>query len=83
MGGPVFPNVTITFDNGKPLLVTAPLVLPDNLYVQSLRVQRKDASSWLPVELLADGGNVEMTMGPVPNEAFGANPMDRPPRFYL
>ncbi len=55
----------------------------DNLYVQSLSVQGKDTwSSWLPIELLADGTNVELTMGPVPNEDFGANPMERSLRFY-
>ena len=68
-------------DNGRTLTVIARDNSPDNVYVQSLRIDGKPwQTAWLPHSMVAGGATLEFTMGPQPSR-FGTAKADRPPSF--
>jgi predicted alpha-1,2-mannosidase len=82
VGSPLFPNITVRRGNGKTITVRAPQARADAPFVQSLRVNgRNSTKPWLPESFVANGGELEFTLGPTPNVTWGSAPADAPPSF--
>lgn len=68
IGSPLFREASVRLQNGKQLVVKAPANSPQNVYVQSLKIDGKPWNKvWLPHELLANGALLEFEMGPEPS----------------
>ena len=79
IGSPLFPRMKLDLPGGRTLDVRAQGNSPENVYVQSLRVNgRPWTKSWIPHRVLADGATLEFVMGPKPS-AWGSRPQDAPP----
>lgn len=66
---PVFSRSAINLDNGKIFEIIAANVSPENIYVQSVRLNGKPLDRcWLRHSEIASGGILEMDMGPSPSQ---------------
>ncbi|MBO9573732.1 MAG: glycoside hydrolase family 92 protein, partial [Chitinophagaceae bacterium] len=73
---PVFDSVTIHLDpkyaSGKTFTISAINNSPENIYIQSASLNGKPYNkSWLDHVDLAEGGTLQLVLGPAPNEAWG------------
>ncbi|AJP74371.1 alpha-mannosidase [Sphingomonas hengshuiensis] len=81
-GSPVHRRATLNVGEGKTLVVEAPGVGPDTVYVQRVTWNGTPwRKSWIDHAELAKGGRLVFQMGNRPNPAFGRDPADRPPSF--
>ncbi|HUA80440.1 MAG TPA: GH92 family glycosyl hydrolase, partial [Dyella sp.] len=79
IGAPYFPQMDITLENGKHIVINAPGVSDTNRYVQSLRVNGQPWNKLtLPHALLAQGATLDFTMGPKPS-TWGSDVQALPP----
>lgn len=79
IGSPLFKQSTLALPGGRQLLVRAANNSPQNVYVQSLKVNGKAwTKTWIPHALLAQGATLDFTMGPAPS-SWGSAPEDAPP----
>ncbi len=79
IGSPVFPKMTIRFENGKTLVIEANGNSLDHKYIQSASLNGKPfTKSWLSYEELTNGGNIRYEMGAAPALNRGILPEDRP-----
>lgn len=79
IGSPAFDRVDVQLDNGRTLSVIAHGNGPDNVYVQSLKLNgRPWHKAWLHHDDIAKGGTLEFTMGSEPS-AWGSDPAALPP----
>ncbi|MBN6150714.1 GH92 family glycosyl hydrolase [Xanthomonas sp. AmX2] len=79
IGSPLFRQATLKQPGGRQLLVRAQNNSPENVYVQSLKVNGKPwTRTWIPHRLLAQGATLDFVMGPQPSR-WGAAPEDAPP----
>lgn len=79
LGSPVFDKVTFPVSGGKKFTVIAENNGPENIYIQSVKLNGKPyTKAYITYRDIMDGGELKMVMGPQPNEAFGAAPEDRP-----
>lgn len=81
---PVFKEIAIQLDpdfyKGKSFTIKARNNSPENVYIQSAKLNGKELDrGWIRHEELAEGGTLEFVMGPEPNYAFGADNL--PPSF--
>ena len=81
---PIFDRVTIHLDrryhDGERFVITARNCSEENRYIQSARLDGKPlAKPWFYHHQLADGGTLELELGPRPNKRWGARPEDAPP----
>src|SRR3954451_7446601 len=68
IGSPLFTKATVNLENGRKIVVNAPKNSAKNVYIQGLKVNGKAyASTSLPHALLADGAELDFTMGPNPS----------------
>ncbi|MFI7451960.1 GH92 family glycosyl hydrolase [Nonomuraea sp. NPDC049714] len=68
IGSPLFEKATVRLENGKKLVVRANGNSDRNVYVQGLKVDgRPYGKTYLPHDLLADGGELVFEMGPKPS----------------
>jgi putative alpha-1,2-mannosidase len=81
IGSPAFDRATVRLGNArKPLTISAPGASPLNRYVTAARLDGRTLDrAWVEDERLRRGGTLELTMGPVPDKAWGAAPAQRPP----
>jgi len=84
IGSPVFAKVTIRLDSkyykGRTFTVLTRNNSKKNLYVQSASLNGSPLDrAWLRHEEIADGGTLELLMGPEPNPSWGSDPKHRPP----
>jgi putative alpha-1,2-mannosidase len=87
IGSPLFDEVTIRLDpkfyRGKSFTVKVRNNSSENMYVQSATLNRQPLRrAWLRHEEIVNGGTLELTMGPKPNESWGSSAADLPPRNY-
>jgi predicted alpha-1,2-mannosidase len=70
LASPFFSKVTIRLGtSGKTFVVSAPDVSPENKYVQSAALNgRPWDRAWFEHSDIADGGNLELLMGPEPSD---------------
>ncbi|MFT4197481.1 MAG: GH92 family glycosyl hydrolase [Pseudoxanthomonas sp.] len=79
IGSPLFKRFALALPGGRRLLVRAPNNSPENVYVQSLKVNGKPwTRAWIPHRLLAAGATLDFVMGPEPS-SWGSRPEDVPP----
>jgi predicted alpha-1,2-mannosidase len=79
IGAPLFQKITVSFDNGKKLVINAAKNSPENRYVQALGFNGKPwQKNWLPHIDLQKGGTLNFTMGATPNKSRGTGPSAYP-----
>ena len=72
LGAPLFQKITVTFDNGKKLVINAANNSSESRYVQALAFNGKPwPKNWLPHAELQRGGALNFTMGAMPNKSRG------------
>lgn len=72
LGTPYFKKVTVSFENGKKLIINAPNNSASNRYVQSLQINGKQCDkNWISHSDIQKGGTMNFTMSPVPNKKRG------------
>ena len=79
VSSPIFTKIAITRSNGIKITIKAPGAGAANPYVQTVKLRGKPHSkSWLPENVMTKGGDVEVTVGPQPNRAWGTGATDLP-----
>ncbi|MBB5864658.1 GH92 family glycosyl hydrolase [Xanthomonas sp. 3058] len=79
IGSPLFKHASVRLPGGAMLTVNAPQNSPQNVYVQSLRLNGKPwRKTWLPHADIAKGATLDFVMGPEPSR-WGTGPNDAPP----
>ncbi len=73
---PVFDKVTIRLNEdyykGKTFVIKTLLNAPENMYIQSARLNGKKLNrAWLTHDEIVNGGELELEMGATPNLSFG------------
>jgi predicted alpha-1,2-mannosidase len=80
LGSPIFDRVRLRMGNGKVFEIVARNNSAENKYIQSATLDGKPwTKPWFSQADVANGGTLVLTMGPKPNEAWGADPADAPP----
>lgn len=80
IGSPVFEKITISPKNGKTITISAPGASDQNKYIQSATINGKPLNTpWFSHADIAQGGTLELVMGPRPNKTWGAKPENAPP----
>jgi predicted alpha-1,2-mannosidase len=74
LGTPLFQKITVSFDNGKKLVINAANNNATNQYVQAVKLngQVRD-KNWLSHFDLQKGGSLQFTMGATPNKKRGTS----------
>jgi putative alpha-1,2-mannosidase len=66
--------------NGKEFAIVADHVSAQNKYIQSATLNGRPLDKpWFHHADIANGGNLTLEMGPVPNPEWGSAPQDAPP----
>ena len=79
IGSPVFPKMTIRFENGKTLVIEAEGNSKERKYIQSASLNGKPFSkTWLSYDELTKGGLIKYIMDSNPAFNRGILPEDRP-----
>lgn len=79
IGSPVFPKMTIHFENGKKLVIEAENNDSKHPYIQSANLNGQTFTrTWLTYQELTKGGKLTFVMGSKPNKSWGVKPEDRP-----
>jgi len=82
LGAPLFKKATVTFENGKRLVIDAPENGPANRYVAAVKVKGKVyTKNCLSADALKRGGVIEFSMSASPNVKRGIAPVDAPYSF--
>lgn len=82
LGTPYFDRVTIHFENGRDLTITAENNSAENRYIDAMTLNGRDyTSNFLTREDLLRGGNIVCRMAPAPNTQRGTNKKDLPYSF--
>lgn len=80
IGSPLFKRATIHFSNGKDFVITAKNNSPQNIYIQSAKLNGAPLNKpWFSHSDIANGGHLEFVMGPQPNKNWGSAPDAAPP----
>ena len=79
MGAPLFKKATIHLENGKKFTIEAPDNSAENIYVNSLKLNRKPYTrNFITHSELMKGGRIEAKMTAEPNTKRGTKTEDRP-----
>ncbi len=79
IGSPVFPKMTIHFENGKTLVIEAAGNSTDKKYIQSASLNGNSFTrTWLTHEELTNGGTIRYVMDSKPAKNRGVLPEDCP-----
>jgi len=78
-GSPIFDKATVNLENGKQFIIIAHNQSDENIYIQSVTLNRKPyTKSYITYNDIKDGGTLEFVMGSQPNMSFGVEMNDRP-----
>jgi predicted alpha-1,2-mannosidase len=78
IGSPLFKKATIKLENGKTITINAPNNSPENVYVQSLMVNKAAYThTYISHETLLQGATLDFEMGPKPSN-WGSGVDDLP-----
>lgn len=73
IGTPFFPKVRIALSSGRYFTITAQDVSAENKYIQRAELNGKPLHKpWFTHSDIADGGELRLEMGPLPNKKWGA-----------
>ena len=79
MGAPLFKKATIHLENGKKFTIEAPDNSAENIYINSLKFNRKTYTrNFITHSDLMKGGTIEAKMASEPNTKRGVKAEDRP-----
>ncbi|RTE55145.1 glycoside hydrolase family 92 protein [Arenibacter aquaticus] len=79
LGTPLFQKTTLSLENGKEIVISAPNNSDSNKYVQELKVNGKPYSkNWLSHQELMKGAVLHFEMTQTPNKNRGTNTADFP-----
>ena len=79
MGAPLFKKATIHLENGKDFVIEAPENSDENIYINSLKFNRKPYTrNFITHTDLMKGGKIEAVMSSKPNTKRGIKVEDRP-----
>jgi predicted alpha-1,2-mannosidase len=68
IGGPLFTKLTLALQNGRRFVISAPRNSPNNLYIQSARLNGKPLDiPMVTYQQIEAGGLLEFDMGPTPS----------------
>ncbi len=71
-GSPVFDKVTLTFENGNQLTISANKNSPENVYVDKVTLNgKKFNANYITHKMVMDGGNLAFYMSNTPNKKKG------------
>ncbi len=80
IGSPLFRKTTIRLVNGRTFTIEADEVSMRNKYIQSAILNGNPLTKpWFTQQDIAEGGTLELQMGPRPNKNWGSAPDDAPP----
>ena len=80
IGSPVFDDIALDMGNGKTLRIVAENNAPEHPYIQSATLDGRPWNKpWFSHDDVKDGATFVFTMGPEPNEQWGASPDAAPP----
>ena len=79
LGSPLFPKMTVTFENGKQLEIVAENNSTENIYIQSATLNGVPFTrNYLTYGELTAGGTLHYVMAPEPARSRGTTPADWP-----
>ncbi len=82
MGSPLFKDVTLHFENGKKMRLSAPANSKDKRYVQSVRLNNvHHTANYFTHRQLQNGGTITYEMSGTPNKSRGTGEKDFPYSF--
>ncbi len=82
MGSPLFKDVTLHFENGKKMRLSAPANSEDKRYVQSVRLNNVNhTANYFTHQQLQNGGTITYEMSGTPNKSRGTAEKDFPYSF--
>lgn len=82
LGSPLFKDVTLSFENGKKLRLTAPTNNAENRYVKSVKLNTVNhTKNFFTHKQLQNGGSVVYDMAKTPNKTRGIAEKDFPYSF--
>ncbi len=80
LGSPLFERTMLHLSDGKTFEIVAKHNSAANLYIQSATLNGKSWNRpWLSHADIANGGRLELIMGPTPNKSWGSSPEAVPP----
>ena len=84
LGTPLFPKVTLSLENGKEVVISAPRVSDTYRYVDQIKLNgRKYTKNYLTHKDLLRGGRLDIQMSDQPNKQRGTRDDDLPYSFSL
>lgn len=82
LGTPLFAKLTMTFEDGKQMVINAPGNSDTNLYVQKASLNGQPyTKNWISHQDLQKGGTLEFQMGAAPEKSRGTDPAAFPYSF--
>ncbi len=79
LGSPMFEKASITLENGNIFTIEAKNNSPENVYIQSAKLNGRDITrSWITYDEISKGGLLQFVMGNKPNRQRGINDEDLP-----
>ena len=82
MGAPLFKKATIHLENGKTFEINAPENSSDNIYIDNLKLNKKNYTrNYITHSDIMRGGKMDVTMSAKPNHKRGTATADRPYSF--
>ena len=82
MGAPLFKKATIHLENGKTFEIIAPENSADNIYIDNLKLNKKNYTrNYITHSDIMRGGKMDVTMSAKPNHKRGTATADRPYSF--
>lgn len=82
LGTPLFAKLTMTFEDGKKMVINAPGNSDTNLYVQKASLNGQPyTKNWISHQDLQKGGTLEFQMGATPEKSRGTEPAAFPYSF--
>ncbi len=84
IGSPTFQQADVKLPNGKVFKIVADNYSPENIYIQSAKLNGKGwIKPWFSHSDIVNGGELVLEMGKYPNKKWGAEPDAAPPSFSM
>jgi predicted alpha-1,2-mannosidase len=82
LGTPLFKKTTISLENGRSFVISAPASSEKNLYIQGVTLNGQPyAKNWISHFDIQKGGRIDLSMSAVPNKGRGTEPSAYPYSF--
>jgi len=82
LGAPLFKKATVTFENGKKLVIDAPENSDANRYIRTMKLNGKTyTKNFLAADVLKQGAKIDFDMSADPNDKRGTAETDAPYSF--